>query len=206
MLIIFDLDGTLFKTHSIVEPAIIHACKQLNLEKPKVEMIHGLIGVKANEYYPSLFPDQNFATIEKIVSLVREFIKENLPEFGELYDGIFETIESLSSNHTLAICTNGHVDHQDSILHAMNINHFFKYNYPLDGSDKSIRIKKMQEICPLPSIMIGDKSHDIEAAFEANIPSIGVLWGYGDEEELKRASYQVQSSSQLLNVINSLEV
>ncbi len=33
--------------------------------------------------------------------------------------------------------------------------------------------------------MIGDRMHDIEAANEHGIDSIGVLWGYGTFEELR---------------------
>lgn len=35
--------------------------------------------------------------------------------------------------------------------------------------------------------MIGDRKYDIEGAKANNIDSIGVLYGYGDEEELANA-------------------
>jgi phosphoglycolate phosphatase len=35
--------------------------------------------------------------------------------------------------------------------------------------------------------MIGDREHDILGAGEVGIKSCGVLWGYGDAEELTRA-------------------
>jgi phosphoglycolate phosphatase len=35
--------------------------------------------------------------------------------------------------------------------------------------------------------MIGDRHHDIDAAVEVGTNSIGVMWGYGDEEELSGA-------------------
>ncbi|MCO4780691.1 MAG: HAD family hydrolase [Candidatus Cloacimonetes bacterium] len=204
MLLIFDLDGTLFKTHSIVEPAILGACKKLKLNPPKVEMIHNLIGVKANEYYPALFPNASQEDLIEIVQFVRDFIKNNLVHHGKLYDGIKDALKVLHENHTLAICTNGHVDHQDNILHAMKINQFFKYKFPLDGSDKSVRIEKIKKLCPLNAVMIGDKSHDIHAAITSSIPSIGVLWGYGDKIELSKASYLVSDVEQLLKSIQSL--
>ena len=34
--------------------------------------------------------------------------------------------------------------------------------------------------------MIGDRKYDIEGAKANNIDSIGVLYGYGDEEELAK--------------------
>lgn len=35
--------------------------------------------------------------------------------------------------------------------------------------------------------MVGDRKHDILGAIENNLPSIGVLFGYGSEEELSGA-------------------
>ena len=35
--------------------------------------------------------------------------------------------------------------------------------------------------------MIGDRHHDIDGAKEVGIRSIGVLYGYGDEAELRSA-------------------
>ena len=37
------------------------------------------------------------------------------------------------------------------------------------------------------AVMIGDREHDIYGARENGIPSIGVLFGYGDREELEKA-------------------
>ena len=37
------------------------------------------------------------------------------------------------------------------------------------------------------SIMIGDREHDILGAKENGLKSIGVLYGYGSEEELKKS-------------------
>jgi phosphoglycolate phosphatase len=36
-------------------------------------------------------------------------------------------------------------------------------------------------------VMIGDREHDILGAKEHGIPGIGVLYGYGDREELEAA-------------------
>ena len=37
------------------------------------------------------------------------------------------------------------------------------------------------------SVMVGDRNHDIEAAVNIGIDSIGVLYGYGSREELTDA-------------------
>ena len=35
--------------------------------------------------------------------------------------------------------------------------------------------------------MVGDRENDVSAAGEVGLDSIGVLYGYGDEEELTKA-------------------
>lgn len=51
--------------------------------------------------------------------------------------------------------------------------------------------------------MIGDREHDIEGAKKAGIDSIGVLYGYGDYEELHNAGANtiVKSVQELSDVL-----
>ena len=37
------------------------------------------------------------------------------------------------------------------------------------------------------AVMVGDRENDVSAAGEVGLDSIGVLYGYGDEEELTKA-------------------
>jgi phosphoglycolate phosphatase len=46
----------------------------------------------------------------------------------------------------------------------------------------------MREFAPeAHPVMVGDRKHDIAAAHENDIRSIGVLWGIGSAEELRTA-------------------
>jgi phosphoglycolate phosphatase len=38
--------------------------------------------------------------------------------------------------------------------------------------------------------MVGDRRHDVLAASRNGVPTVGVLWGYGDREELSAAGAQ----------------
>ena len=40
---------------------------------------------------------------------------------------------------------------------------------------------------PARTVMIGDRKYDMEGAAGNGIPAVGVLWGFGDMEELKRS-------------------
>ena len=53
------------------------------------------------------------------------------------------------------------------------------------------------------TVMVGDREHDILGAKEVGIDSIGVLFGYGNYEELKKAgaTHIVNTVSEISSVI-----
>ena len=53
------------------------------------------------------------------------------------------------------------------------------------------------------AVMIGDRYHDIEGAKQNNLKSIGVLYGFGDREELEQAGadYIAETPPQLLEIL-----
>ena len=67
-------------------------------------------------------------------------------------------------------------------------------NYVLDNQHIEIRSS---------SIMIGDRKFDIIGAKQCGIKSVGVLCGFGSEDELKeyKADYIVPEFSDILNII-----
>jgi phosphoglycolate phosphatase len=53
------------------------------------------------------------------------------------------------------------------------------------------------------TIMIGDRSHDIIGAKTFNLDSIGVLYGYGSEDEFKEAgaTYIVNKPCEIIEIV-----
>jgi phosphoglycolate phosphatase len=48
---------------------------------------------------------------------------------------------------------------------------------------------------PRQAVMVGDRRYDVEGAGEHGVPTIGVLWGAGSEQELRTAgAWQLVSS------------
>ena len=52
-------------------------------------------------------------------------------------------------------------------------------------------------------VMVGDRFYDIEAAVEVGVDSIGVLYGYGTEEELRKAgaTFIVESAMDIVATV-----
>jgi phosphoglycolate phosphatase len=53
--------------------------------------------------------------------------------------------------------------------------------------------------------MIGDRHHDIDAATEEGVSSIGVMWGYGSHDEFTAAgaTHIVHKPDELLHLLQT---
>ena len=59
-----------------------------------------------------------------------------------------------------------------------------------DGKSKTELVEELLEVeglSKLETVMIGDRSYDIEAGKKNGVRTIGVLWGYGSRQELEEA-------------------
>ena len=52
-------------------------------------------------------------------------------------------------------------------------------------------------------LYVGDTATDMQTALRAGVTSIGVLWGFRDEKELKenKADYIIKNPSEILEII-----
>ena len=59
---------------------------------------------------------------------------------------------------------------------------------------------------PNTAIMIGDRQHDIVGAHQNQLKAIGVLYGYGDEAEMKeyQADYIAKDLKELMDILSAL--
>jgi phosphoglycolate phosphatase len=112
-----------------------------------------------------------------------------------VYDGIPELLASLrGAGRTLAVATSKAEVYAASILDHFDLAGYFTtvVGSELDGrrTAKSDIITEALDRLDRPTagtVMIGDRSHDMRGAVAAGVGSIGVLWGYGDDEELTTA-------------------
>jgi phosphoglycolate phosphatase len=81
------------------------------------------------------------------------------------------------------------------------------YGSGLDGShsNKADLLAHLLRETGVPSetaIMIGDRHHDVDAAVANGLRSIGVLWGFGDLQELQAATWHVDNPSELWSLVS----
>ncbi len=135
---------------------------------------------------------------------IRKHQNTYLPEKGELYSGTLEMLQELTNmGFNLAVCSNAGSDYIELVLSSLGISGFFSILQGRDGyASKTRRIKRIINRTDSSfTVMTGDRYHDIEAARENAIPSIGCLYGYGKPEEMRKADYTVSRPSEIVEVM-----
>lgn len=195
--LLVDLDGTL------TDPARgIVGCFRLSLAAmgrpapPGVDL-SWIIGPPLRQSFAKMLGEGGGAE-EALAVYRRRYGAEGLFE-AVVYDGAPEALARLTrSGARLFLCTSKPSFYASRILARFGLDRFFDaaYGAELDGrredkGDLIAHILAEKELDPADCVMWGDRKHDVAGAMRHAIPTIGALWGYGGEEELRQAGAAV---------------
>lgn len=204
--ILFDLDGTLTDPALGITNSVMHALKRFNIPLPPRDELYKFIGPPLAESFERYY---GFSDGQKAVEVYREYFSIKGLFENELYDGIDNLLKTLQEKgHKIFLATSKPEIYAKQILEHFKIDKYFTdaVGSLLNGD----RVEKGEVIAYLlkkhnitDAIMIGDRCFDIAGAKENGIKSIGVLYGYGTEDELKDADFIVSSVTELKNLLKS---
>lgn len=197
----FDLDGTLTDPKLGITRSIQYALGKLDLEVPDVEDLTWCIGPPLLDSFKTIIGDSGQAA--RAVQLYRERFSDTGLFENHVYPEMINTLERLQkTGYTLYVATSKPTPYAARIIEHFQMTAFFAriFGSQLDGSyaDKSDLLQFALEQTkdnPLEAIMIGDRSHDMVGAKNNGMKAIGVLYGFGSEEELISAGADSISSS-----------
>ena len=198
----FDLDGTLTDPFEGIANSIEYALGRMGKPLPERDFLRRFIG-------PPLIPSfRDFlgmteAEAEAALGYYREYFSTRGLFENEPYPGIAEVLDALKrAGYVTAVATSKPEPFSVRILEHFGLAGYFDEicGASLDQSrvSKADVIRALtgrlaerdgispDEICR-EAVMIGDRRHDAEGAALCGIPAVGVLWGYGSEEELRTA-------------------
>jgi phosphoglycolate phosphatase len=191
--ILFDLDGTLSDPKPGITRSIQFALEKLGREVPPADDLTWCIGPPLLGSLEKILGDR--AEAEEALRLYRERFAEIGLYENALYPGILSALATLSGDgHRLFVATSKPTVFADRIIAHFELSDFFEavYGSELDGTrtDKGellAHIVRETGIDPQAATMIGDRSHDIIGARKNGMQTLGVLYGYGSEAELRNA-------------------
>lgn len=191
--IFIDLDGTLIDPKEGITLSIQHALRELGADVPEQDQLGWCIGPPLWDAFGVLLGEK--ADLSEAVDLYRERYSDTGMYEADVYDGIGEMLESLrDTGLPLYIATSKPRVYATEIAEHFGLMHFVDgvFGAELDGTncDKTdLLAYALAETGadPFRSVMIGDRKHDIFGARNNDIPSLGVLWGFAEPEELHLA-------------------
>lgn len=193
MNVFFDLDGTLTDPREGILGCLRFALSSLGIESPAEAELEQFIGPPLQDTFRLLCEDDTLAH-QALEIYRRRYAESGLFE-NRLYDGMDACLEQLESKvEANYVVTSKPKKFADRIVEHFGIHGYFKlvYGSNLDGSlsDKTellAHVLRSEDLNASDCIMVGDRSYDVLGAMHHGIRSIGVLWGYGSEDELREA-------------------
>ena len=208
--VLLDLDGTLIDSEEGITKSVSYALKKFGItEKP--ENLRHFIGPPLFQSF-SLFYGFSEEDSVKAVEYYREYFGETGVYLNRVYDGIEKLLKDLyDAGKTLILATSKYEYYAKLIIKELGFSPYFSFiaGSLKDGSrgtkaEVISYILEQKEIHDLSSaVMIGDRKHDIEGAKTVGLDSIGVLYGFGDYEELSShgATYIAKDTIEIFKII-----
>ena len=211
--ILFDLDGTIIDPKIGITSSVAYALEKFNIHVENLDNLCKFIGPPLKDSFMDFYSFSE-EDAEKAVLYYRERFQEKGIYENFLYNNFEELLINLKKqNKTLLIATSKPTVFAEKILEYFNLRKYFDYvgGSNFDGTRAAkveviLHVLKENSIEDLSeAIMVGDRKHDIIGAKKAGLQSIGVLYGYGDYEELTAcgADYIVKNVEELSNLLSS---
>ncbi|MEL6372835.1 MAG: HAD-IA family hydrolase [Pseudomonadota bacterium] len=190
--VVFDLDGTLVDTAPDLINAANHVLEEAGYQAgPTATLLptisHGgrailRAGLAAQQ------ADHDDATVEALFERFMVRYAAHIADASRPFPGLIDAMETLqAAGARFAVCTNKRAHLSQLLLDALGLSPRFAY---LAGRDTFEHYKPHPDHLrwcvthaggdPKRAIMIGDSDTDIQTAVRAELPVVGVTFGYSD--------------------------
>jgi phosphoglycolate phosphatase len=194
-LVMFDMDGTLIDTGSLIAEHMATTFVGAGLDAPSPEQVRRIIGLSLPQAMLALLGSEDIELAEKMAGEYRAHYRASLvsAEGREgLFPGARQALDFLhgQADTLLGIATGKGLNgvHRLTQLHDI-AGHFVTLQTPDHNPSKphpGMMLRAMTETGADKSqtVIIGDTTFDIQMGKAAGTKTIGVTWGYHAPEEL----------------------
>ena len=199
--IIFDVDGTIWdSTDPVAEAWNLAIEKNSSLDvRVDRQILSRLFGKTMTEIGDALFPmiedaDRRAALLDACYNYENLYLEEHP---GTLYEGVAETIRSLSEKYSLFIVSNCQCGYIEVVMKSTGIGPYIKDHlcFGETQTPKGETIRTLMERNGLKDVVyVGDTQGDADACRAAGVPFIFAEFGFGDVPD---AEIKIQKFSDL---------
>lgn len=193
---LFDLDGTITNSELGITNSVKHALKKRGIIETDQALLRKFVGPPLAESFMKYYGFSAEEAKENI-AFYREYYTNGGMFENEVYEGILELLQKLKAEEKILIVATS----KPELFAKQILEHFelAKYFDLIAGASMDeTRVQKDEVIAYAldlygvkqnspDMVMIGDRENDIWGAKRNGLDSIGVLFGFGDYEELHTA-------------------
>ncbi|MBN3490707.1 HAD family hydrolase [Acholeplasma equirhinis] len=210
--IVFDYDGTLHESIHIYYPAFMKVYEELVEagHQPKrdwkVNEVTSFLGMNPKEMWASFIPALSEDVIKVASARVGEEMRARiLKGDAKLYPNSIEVLEYLKKEGIkLVYLSNSKTYYMEFHKKNFGLDKYFDYfmvSEMYDYIPKEDILKTVLDDLPKPILVVGDRIHDMNAGILNNLDTCGCLYGYGNPQEFKDATYTISDIKDLIEVI-----
>lgn len=196
-----DLDGTLADSGAGITQALNEVLAGIGGSLLSPEEQRWIIGPPFQTTMPTILRTRGLdeSMSQWVIDEYRRvYTEHHLPHTPRI-DGIGDVVDELANSYLLAVVTAKPTNQARIAVESLDMHDRFEVvvgpepDHPVPKAvllRRAIAHIENSRSAPLDygsCWMIGDRHHDIDAAVEVGTKSVGVLWGFGDTEELETA-------------------
>ena len=200
--IFLDLDGTLMDSQRGIESSLRHALRETGHAAIAETDLRWLLGPPFQESFAKL----GITNVDAVLGEYRRVYTDGGMFDATPYDGVMAMMDALSTaGHRLILMTAKPHSYARKITAHFGLTPFFDAEYGPEtdgtrGHKADLLAHALQEtgVEAATSIMVGDRTHDIEAAERNQMASVAVSWGYGTADEWAAADHLIHAPGDLV--------
>lgn len=202
--IIFDVDGTLWDSTSVVKDAWNQALIDFGIADVFVtaDELKGLFGLPMDDIIAKILPNEplerRLAFRPYCFSYEHRYLEEKA---GTVYPGLEDALKILSSKYPLFIVSNCQAGYIELFCAKTGFGKYFK-DHLCPGDTNLLKADNIRLICERHNlknpVYIGDTQMDANACKDAGVPIIYAAYGFGQVES---PDYTIQATSDLITLL-----
>jgi phosphoglycolate phosphatase len=189
-LVVFDWDGTLVDSTTLIGEALQHACRDLGLPVPDDTAARYVIGLGLGDAMKSVAPDLPVSRYPELGARYRDHYLAREPSIP-LFPGAREMLAELeAAGYLLAVATGKTRAGLARALERAGLSGVFHATRcadegePKPHPDMLLYLMDRLEVLPHATLMIGDTTHDLDLAANAGAAGVAVTYGAHPAEGL----------------------
>lgn len=209
--VLFDLDGTLTDSQDGIMNAIEYALEYYGIQVKERDSLRPFLGPPLSESMQKYCGFDRVKAVEAVEKF-REYYNTRGKFENKVYPGVESMLKAVQETGCrLYVATSKPEEIAREILEHFGLAGYFDYIGGATSDDS--RVKKSDVVRYVmdkagidradEAVMVGDRKHDIVGAKENGLEAVGVLYGYGDRQELEAAGadYLAEQAEEIIRFL-----